>query len=103
MTCDVVIQVRFMTAEEGGRSTPVVANRRDGLDYYACPMMIDGNAFDCRIYHQKKDLALGEVYELPVKFLDPQNAMCHMAVGKDLTLWEGKQVAVGKVVRLNGV
>jgi hypothetical protein len=45
-------------------------------------------------------LMLGETYELPIKFLNPDLALPKMSPGKLVKLWEGKDIATGKVMRL---
>ncbi len=93
---DAYFEVRFKTPSEGGRATVV-----SGLsDFYSCPMFVDGKAFDCRLMIRGAKLELGEYYRLPVKFLCPKEACQHLAVGKMVTLWEGKEIAVAKVLEL---
>jgi hypothetical protein len=45
-------------------------------------------------------LEFGKVYELPVKFLHAQLALAKLSVGQEIRLWEGRDIAFGKVVRL---
>jgi len=47
-----------------------------------------------------RTLQLGETYELPVKFLNPDVALRKLSAGKSVTLWEGKDIATGEVVRM---
>jgi hypothetical protein len=62
-TPDAIIEVRFRTTDEGGRKTPV-----DG-DFYSCPLFVDGEGFDCRIFLGNQRAELGQWYQFPVKFL----------------------------------
>lgn len=94
MKPDAVIEVRFKTPSEKGRQGAVVG------EVYGCPLFVDGEAFDCRIYLEGKTLDLGKTYEVGVKFLNPQLALPHLSPGKSIYLWEGKEIATGKVVRL---
>lgn len=96
MKPDVVIKVRFRTAAEGGRQGPIVIG--DGL--YGCPLFVDGEAFDCRLLVKAQTLELGQTYELPVKFLDPDRALPKLSPGKAVRLWEGKDIATGEIVHL---
>ena len=91
---EAIIEVRFKTTAEGGRRGAIF-----GKDY-RCPLFVDGEAFDCRIPLDGKVLLLGETYELPVRFLFPNLALPMLSLGKLVALWEGKEIAVGKVVRL---
>jgi hypothetical protein len=89
------IRVRFLTSGEGGRQTDVTG------DVYACPMFIDGEAFDCRIYLNGKTLTLGETYDVPVKFLNRELVLPRLATHKRVKLWEGKCVADAEVIHVN--
>jgi len=46
MEVDAIIEVRFITTAEGGRQTPVTSGV---VDFYACPFVVNGEAFDCRV------------------------------------------------------
>ena len=89
---DAIIEVRFKTAGEGGRETSVAG------DVYSCPILIDGRGFDCRIFLGNMVVDLGEYYQLPVRFLNRDLAISMLFPGKPITLWEGKDVADGKVL-----
>ncbi len=96
MTPDAFIKVRFKTTAEGGREGPILIGERA----YGCPLLIEGEAFDCRLLLNAQTLHLGETYELPVKFLNPDLALPKLSPGKPVKLWEGKDIATGEVVRL---
>lgn len=96
MQPDAIIEVRFKMPNENGRQTAVSG------DYYGCPLVIEGEAFDCRLLLAGRSLELGETNEVPVKFLNPQLVLPKLAVGKPIVLWEGKDVATGKVMRVLG-
>ena len=96
MQPDAIIKVRFKTTAEGGRhGNVVIANKP-----YACVMFIDAEAFDCRFLINNQTLELGETYELPVKFLNPDLALPMLSLGKPMRIWEGKDIATGELVRL---
>lgn len=95
MRPDAIIRVRFKTTSENGRKSAV-----EGA-FYACPLFIDGQAFDCRLLISGKRLELGEYYEVPVRFLFRDLVISKLAVGKEVVLWEGKDVASGSVVSLS--
>jgi len=94
MKPDVCITVRFKTPEEGGRKSPVLGA------LYGCPMMIDGEGFDCRLMIKDAELLAGIWYDVPVKFLNRKLAIPRLSVGKKVVLWEGKDVADGVVVKM---
>lgn len=94
MIPDAFLKVRFNSPDEGGRKTSVKG------DFYACPLFVDGEGFDCRILIKGRTLELGIWYELPVKFMNKDLVLPKLNVGKLVTLWEGRKVASGKVVRL---
>ncbi len=93
MNPDITIEVRFKTTAEGGRAGPVFGKQ------FGCPMFIAGEAFDCRLLIEGRALELGETYDVPVKFLNASLALPKLAPGQEITLWEGKEIAKGKVIR----
>lgn len=96
MKPDALIKVRFKTTAEGGRQGPIVIGEKP----YGCPLFVEGEAFDCRLLVNGQTLQLGESYELPVKFLNPDLVVSKLSPGKPVKLWEGKDIATGEVVRL---
>ena len=94
MKPDIIISVRFMLTSEGGRETPVQGQ------VYSCPLFIDGEGFDCRLLLDGRYLDLGVNYEVPVKFLYRDKALLKMKPGAEVHLWEGRNVANGRVVRV---
>jgi hypothetical protein len=60
LTPDVIIEVRFKTSAEGGRQ----GNVEIALTPYGCPLIVDGEAFDCRFLLKERVLELGETYEV---------------------------------------
>lgn len=95
MRPDATIEVRFKTTAEGGRQSDLI-----GAEFYACPFFVEGEAFDCRLLLDGRSIQLGQTYELPVKFLNAGLVLPKLLPGKPVTLWEGKDIAAGKVVRL---
>jgi hypothetical protein len=100
MKPDIYIKVRFKTSEEGGRKTSVKRKMPLGPDFYGCPLVVDGKAYDCRLFIGDNGIELGKYYEIPVKFLDKDSALPNLSVGKNITLWEGKEVATGQVTKI---
>ncbi len=94
MESDAIIDVCFKTPEEHGRQTAVTG------DYYSCPFIVDGEAFDCHLLLSGHPLELGKTYQVPVKFMNWSLVRARLSEGKSFILWEGKDVATGKVVCL---
>jgi len=98
MKPDAIIEIRLKTTDEGGREKPISI-----LDQpFGCPLFVAGEAFDCRFLIENQRLELGSTYEIPIKFLCPKSAIQRLSVGTPFTLWEGKDIATGKVIRLGG-
>lgn len=97
MTPDAYIEVKFRTTKEGGRKTPVTG------EFYACPLFIDGVGYDCRLLIKGVELVLGRSYEVPVKFLNRDLVLPKLFIGKSVVLWEGKDVADGRVTKIIGI
>jgi hypothetical protein len=91
-----IIRVRFKTTAEGGRKGPIDYGPRR----FRCPLFIDGEAFDCGFLVKDKVFELGETYEIPIAFFRPDLVLPMLSPGKPIKLWEGKDIAVGIVVRL---
>lgn len=100
MNADIYIKVRFKTSQEGGRKTSVKRKTPLGPDFYGCPLMVDGTAYDCRLLIGDREIVLGKYYEIPVKFLDKNLALPNLAVGKNIALLEGKEIANGQVIKI---
>ncbi|MEI2260872.1 MULTISPECIES: hypothetical protein [Stenotrophomonas] len=96
MRFDAVVSVRFLQSAEGGRRTDIVGQ------VYACPLFVAGRVFDCRVLLQEGRAVLGESYELPVAFLFPEDALAVANVGEDVSLWEGRTIARGRILRVAG-
>jgi len=95
-----IIEVRFRTAEEGGRKSAIYPTPQK--NFYACPMGLEGEYFDCRVYLEDEvKLEPGGTYRLRVRFLDPTLVLPRLRPGKEITLREGKIVAEGKVLQVS--
>lgn len=97
---DIYIKVRFKTTAEGGRKTSVKRKSPLGPDFYACPLIVDDKAYDCRLLIGDNEIELGKYYEIPVKFLDIDLALPSLSVGEKITLLEGKEIADGEILRI---
>lgn len=95
MNPDAIIKVRFLTKLEGGRNEPISKMP------YGCPLMINGQGYDCRFIANQHDcFKLGETYEIPIKFLNPSLALMSISESNEITLWEGKIIAKGHVIKV---
>lgn len=95
MRSDIVLNVRFFLPSEGGRSKAVSG------EFYGCPLFINNEGFDCRLLLRGARLELGSTYEVPVKFLNRNLAIPRLAIGKEVLLWEGKNVGMGSIVKIH--
>jgi hypothetical protein len=94
MVADLEIEVTFLRPEDGGRTTSI----RGGN--YGCPIMIENEGFDCRFVVAQDDLfEPGESYIIPVKLMNFALASEQLTAGRQISLWEGRTIAHGKVRR----
>ncbi|MCP3995479.1 MAG: hypothetical protein GY722_10495 [bacterium] len=95
MTPDALIEVRFLTTGEGGRSSPIEG------DTYGCPLIVNGRGFDCRfVLKGSTRFDLGEIYRIEVKFLCADYALRELEEETEISLWEGRIIAKGRIVKL---
>jgi hypothetical protein len=94
MKADVLIEARFKTSSEGGRVKPINGSS------YRCPMIIDGRGFECQIFLEGKVIQSGETYQFAVKFMNFDAVSSFIALDKIITLWEGKEIAAGKIIQI---
>ncbi|WP_323123603.1 hypothetical protein [Burkholderia alba] len=91
MSPDIVIDVTFFTHAEGGRHSAIEG------EFYACPLFIDGEGFDCRLLLGGRQLRLGLNYEVPVKFMNRDLVISKISIGTKIFLWEGRKIAEGTI------
>lgn len=92
---DAVIRVRFLTPEEGGRKSSIEGER------YGCPIMVGEQGFDGRfVLEAGRCLEPGRTYDIKVAFLDPESALSVLQEETLISLWEGRTIAEGKILRL---
>jgi hypothetical protein len=99
----VIATIRLARTQEGGRRTPI------GGPTYACPVFFEGvpqlaaNGYACRILLPEgvTTIAPGDtIAEIPLLFLSPDEVIPHIRPGVSFTLWEGKTIGRGVVVRI---
>jgi hypothetical protein len=99
----VFAKVKLLSSAEGGRSMPLP------LEVFGCPMFIEGipelstHAYDCRLLLSPAlgRMAPGDIIEeVGIVFLSPEEVLSYVNVGTRFTLWEGRTIAHGEVLRL---
>lgn len=100
MKPDIYIKVRFRTSSEGGRKTSLKRKALLAGDFYACPLIVEGKAYDCRLLIEDQELELEKYYEIPVVFLNRDLVLPNLSIGKNITIWEGKEIADGQVTKI---
>jgi hypothetical protein len=89
-----LIELRFKPSNEGGRSADVSG------DVYGIPLVVGGEAFDCRLLLDGKTLKLGETYTVPAAFLRPELVLPQLSPNQKVSLWEGREIGTGRVITL---
>ena len=91
---DAYVRLRFLPSHEGGLKRDV-----QGTSIRAT-IVVEGVYSSCQIYAQDGVLRLGETYEVPVAFAAPGVVRPLLHPGTGFTLWGGRTVASGVIVRL---
>jgi hypothetical protein len=89
-----LLSVKFWPSNCGGRKGPVKG------EYYACPLLLGEEAFDCRLLLNGTTLELGSTYEVPAVLLNPEAAHQKILLGTRVRLWEGREVGEAVVVKV---
>jgi hypothetical protein len=63
-------------------------------------MFIDDHAFECRFFLGEM-IQLGMTYKIAAQFLSLDLVLPYIALNKTVILWEGKDIAVGKIIGIN--
>lgn len=56
--------------------------------------------YDCRTRLNGQILRLRDTYDVDASFLNPEGSLNRFAAGDSVTLWEGRTIAMGKVLRV---
>ncbi|MDR6872193.1 hypothetical protein J2Y55_003209 [Bosea sp. BE125] len=91
---DALIEIRLLTPDQGGRQTPIVG------EYFGCPLYVKGRAFDCRLFLEGKSIEFGRSCLIRVKFLIFEDAKPFLKIDGQISLWEGKTIATGRIVEI---
>ena len=88
MKPDALIRIRFLTSAIDA-------------DRYGCPLMVNHQGFDCRfVLEAPTRFDLGGSYDIPVKFLRPELALAEINEGVTISLWEGKTIGTGQLLKI---
>jgi hypothetical protein len=95
-TPNITAQVSLLPSAEGGRKGPTPP------DVFGCPVGISGEFFDMRIdLSMVGPLRPGTSAEVPIRFLRPDLVVPLLHPGDTFTLWEGRTIGTGKVLRIH--
>jgi len=98
-----IARISLARTEEGGRRTPISAAT------YPCPVFFEGvpelsaHGYDCRIALSDlgRPISPGDtVDEVAMAFLSADEVLPHLRPGVTFTLWEGKTIGRGTVLRV---
>lgn len=99
----VIARISLARTEEGGRRTPI------SVAIYSCPVFFEGvpelcaHGYDCRIAVSEigRPISPGDtVDEVALAFLSADEVLPFMRHGVTFTLWEGKTIGRGTVLRV---
>jgi len=89
-------EVSLLPTSEGGRKGPTPP------DMFGCPVSVAGELFDMRMdLTAVGALRPGRSAEVPIRFLRPDLVMPLLHLGDAFTLWEGKTIGTGKVLKIH--
>lgn len=92
---DIIVSVRLFSTTEGGRASPTPPK------VFRCVFEFEGEAFDCALLLDGVGaLSPGSEAEVPVAFIFPQYIKERLRPGSHFSLWEGKYIAVGEVIKI---
>ena len=100
MNPDIYAKIRLRTSSEGGRKTALRRKTLIGGDFYSCPIIIDGEAFECRLLVGNEILELGKYYQVPIWFLNRESVLPRLSIRKTITLWEGRDIGDGEITQI---
>jgi hypothetical protein len=91
----VTVSVRFLTSEEGGRTS---ATSPDKLH---CMFDLHGKYHDCRLLLDSVGSVLpGQTVTAPLIFLDPEFVIPQLDVGLNFNLRDPRLIATGTVIKI---
>jgi hypothetical protein len=99
-------KIYFKKAEDGGRSEAIP------LIKFGCPVFFENipalsrHGYDCRLLigEYGREIFPGDfINEIAMIFLSEDEVVLNINIGARFTLWEGKIIASGEVLRIEGV
>ena len=99
----VIASIHLTRTEEGGRKQPLPPR------IFGCPVFFENvpdlqaHGYDCRMLlaeHGKRIPPGGTIGEIALLFLLADEVLPHMKPGVEFSLWEGKTIGSGTVVRV---
>lgn len=99
----VIVTIEMLSTEQGGRRTPISG------PFYHCPVFFQGipelssHGYDCRMLVSMLEgpiLSGDTIGEVGLLFLSEAEVVPHMRPGVGFTLWEGKTIGSGTVLRV---
>lgn len=97
---DILANLRFSAAEDGGRKTPISATtfgRRFG-----CPFVHKNELYDSFVLLEKGDvIAPGDEFLARIRFLSPEIVLHRLSVGDYFELRELNTIAHGTILQIN--
>ena len=92
---DIVIHVRFLQTNEGGRGAPIVTDQLSPILEHA------GKYYACRLLLQDVGTILpGDIVDVPLKLLRPDLVKSLMKVGDSIKIRELGTIAEGTIKEL---
>ena len=93
---DIFARVRLYGVDEGHHHQAIVTA------HFGCPLIFEGEAFDCRILlgQTNETLVPGQTAVVPIKFLKPELVKPRLKSGSRFKLWESGEFADGEVLEV---
>jgi hypothetical protein len=99
----VIASIRLKSTAEGGRETPIAPPIHHATAFFESVPALRQFGRDCRmlVAEYGNPIPPGEtVDEIALLFLYPDDVLPHLSPGVEFTLWEGKTIGTGTVLRI---
>ncbi|GKT26119.1 hypothetical protein [Acidovorax sp. SUPP3334] len=96
-------KINLFSNFDGGRSQAIPAMN------FGCPVFFENipalskHGYDCRLLMSEygQSISPGEIAEpVPIIFLSQDEVLLHVKVGAQFSLWEGKKIGVGEILKI---
>src|SRR5262245_29151867 len=92
---DAIVEIELLATENGGRQSSLPTPQ------FGCPVGIAGEYFDCRVdLTEVGKISPGGKATVPMAFLFPEFVKPLLAPGVQFTLWEGRTIGHGRVIKV---